>query len=74
MTALNIKTTFDADETKNVDVCIIGTGAGGAVVGYHLAQSGLKVLMLERDRDYLEHQRQQNCRDRPYRCELRQPS
>jgi choline dehydrogenase-like flavoprotein len=54
LTALNIKTTFDADETKNVDVCIIGTGAGGAVVGYHLAQSGLKVLMLEKG-DYYSH-------------------
>jgi len=54
LTALNIKTTFDTDETKNVDVCIIGTGAGGAVVGYHLAQSGLKVLMLEKG-DYYSH-------------------
>ena len=54
MTALNIKTTFDTNETKNVDVCIIGTGAGGAVVGYHLAQAGLKVLMLEKG-DYYSH-------------------
>jgi len=54
LTALNIKTSFDANETKNVDVCIIGTGAGGAVVGYHLAQSGLKVLMLEKG-DYYSH-------------------
>jgi len=54
LSALNIKTSFDANETKNVDVCIIGTGAGGAVVGYHLAQSGLKVLMLEKG-DYYPH-------------------
>ena len=54
LTALSIKTSFDANETKNVDVCIIGTGAGGAVVGYHLAQSGLKVLMLEKG-DYYSH-------------------
>ena len=54
LSELNIKTSFDANETKNVDVCIIGTGAGGAVVGYHLAQSGLKVLMLEKG-DYYSH-------------------
>ena len=35
------------DTTKEVDVCIIGTGAGGAVVAYNLAQAGLLVLMLE---------------------------
>ncbi len=38
------------DELKDetFDACIIGTGAGGAVVGYHLANSGRKVLMLEK--------------------------
>ncbi len=54
LTTLNIKTSFNVNETKDVDVCIIGTGAGGAVVGYHLAQSGLKVLMLEKG-DYHTH-------------------
>ncbi len=37
LTVLNIKTFFDVNETKNVNVCIIGTDAGGAVVGYNLA-------------------------------------
>ncbi len=48
LTTLNIKPAFDEDVTRNVDVCIIGTGAGGAVIGYHLAQAGLHVLMLEK--------------------------
>ena len=63
MTELNIKTSFDADETKNVDVCIIGTGAGGAVVGYHLAQAGLDVLMLEKGgyytHDYIKNEKRE---------------
>jgi len=46
--------TVSLDEVKNItyDACIIGTGAGGAVVGYHLAKAGFKVLMLEKGKYY----------------------
>ncbi len=30
------------------DVIIIGTGAGGGTLAYHLAPSGKKILILER--------------------------
>ena len=30
------------------DVCIIGSGAGGAVIAYELARRGLSVLVVER--------------------------
>jgi len=43
------------DKTETVDVCIIGTGAGGAVVAYNLAQAGLRVLMLEKG-GYYSHE------------------
>jgi len=39
---------LDEIKDETFDACIIGTGAGGAVVGYHLANSGFKVLMLEK--------------------------
>ena len=55
MTGLNIKNSFEEDVSRDVDVCIIGTGAGGAVVGYHLAKSGLKVLMLEKGNYYSQN-------------------
>lgn len=32
------------------DVCIIGTGAGGAVVGAHLAEAGFSVILIEEGR------------------------
>ncbi|MGE0434609.1 MAG: FAD-dependent oxidoreductase [Planctomycetota bacterium] len=35
-------------DTLRTDVCIIGTGPGGAVTAAHLAADGRKVLMLER--------------------------
>jgi choline dehydrogenase-like flavoprotein len=34
--------------TEHVDVCVIGSGAGGAVVAYEAARSGLSTLVLER--------------------------
>ena len=39
------------DITKNVnvscDVCVVGTGAGGATLGKELAEAGLSVIMIE---------------------------
>lgn len=35
------------DETVTADVCVIGTGAGGAVLAAGLAERGLKVVLLE---------------------------
>jgi choline dehydrogenase-like flavoprotein len=37
-----------AGEELNADVVIVGTGAGGAMLAYELAQRGREVLMLER--------------------------
>ena len=36
-----------ADLDLSADVCVIGTGAGGAVTAAVLAQAGLDVLMIE---------------------------
>jgi choline dehydrogenase-like flavoprotein len=38
----------DIFETDNVDVCIIGSGAGGAVLTKELVEAGKKVVLLER--------------------------
>jgi choline dehydrogenase-like flavoprotein len=38
------------------DVIIIGTGAGGGTLAYHLAPSGLRILMLERG-DYVPREK-----------------
>lgn len=37
---------------KEVDVCIIGSGAGGAVVAYALGSAGFSVVVLEAGRRY----------------------
>ncbi len=37
----------------DADVCIIGSGAGGAILAYHLAKAGREVLVVERGR-YVE--------------------
>ena len=38
---------LDRDIDVHVDVCVVGTGAGGAVVAKELAEGGLTVAMLE---------------------------
>jgi choline dehydrogenase-like flavoprotein len=38
--------------TDTYDAIIVGSGAGGGMSAYHLAKSGMKVLMLEAGRDY----------------------
>jgi choline dehydrogenase-like flavoprotein len=43
----------EGDAPLHADVCIVGSGAGGAIVAYELAQHGLEVLVLERGR-YVE--------------------
>lgn len=35
------------ESSKEYDVVVIGSGAGGGMAGYHLAHNGIKVLMLE---------------------------
>ena len=43
----------EGDAPLHADVCIVGSGAGGAILAYELAQHGLEVLVLERGR-YVE--------------------
>ncbi len=37
-----------------VDVCIIGSGAGGSPIAYELANAGFSVVVLEKGKDYTE--------------------
>ncbi len=39
--------TLEHDQEEACDVCVIGTGAGGAVVAKELAKAGLSVIMIE---------------------------
>ncbi len=43
---------FDADETIEADVVVVGTGAGGAVVAKELAEKGLAVAIIEEGNFY----------------------
>jgi choline dehydrogenase-like flavoprotein len=44
--------------TERTDVCIIGTGFGGAITAYYLARAGRRVVMLERGRRYRDDELQ----------------
>ncbi len=44
--------TFERDEELSCDVCVIGSGAGGAASAWQLTQAGLKVLILEEGRKF----------------------
>ena len=41
-----VSTTFE-QEHEDVDVCVIGSGAGGSVAAWRMAKRGLKVLVIE---------------------------
>jgi choline dehydrogenase-like flavoprotein len=43
-------------QATHFDAIIIGTGAGGGTLAYHLAPSGKRILLLERG-DYLPRER-----------------
>jgi choline dehydrogenase-like flavoprotein len=42
---------------NHFDLIIVGTGAGGGTLAYHLAPSGKKILLLERG-DYLPREKE----------------
>ncbi|HYH59088.1 MAG TPA: GMC family oxidoreductase [Thermoleophilaceae bacterium] len=43
---------------ERTDVCIVGTGFGGAITAYYLARAGRRVVMLERGRRYRDDELQ----------------
>lgn len=47
MNAVYDASTFDSDKTFDVDVAIVGTGAGGGTSAEILSHAGLRVLMIE---------------------------
>lgn len=47
---------LERDGEESCDVCVIGTGAGGAVVAKELAEAGLSVVMLEEGGYYTSQQ------------------
>ncbi len=60
MTKFKVEPPFYKNIIEDTDVCIIGTGAGGAVVAKRLTENGLNILMLEKgghyDQEYIDHQ------------------
>src|SRR6266511_4065100 len=46
----------EMSDASHYDVIIIGTGAGGGTLAYHLAPSGKRILLLERG-DYLRREK-----------------
>lgn len=63
MTALNIVTEYDKPISRHVDVCIIGTGAGGSAVAHTLTNNGKSVIMLEAGNHYDEEYIQKQTRE-----------
>lgn len=45
-----------ATRTESVDLCIVGSGAGGSVIAYEAARRGLRTLVLERGPRVAPHQ------------------
>lgn len=58
---LRVHAPDEVGETLDADVCIVGSGAGGATLAYELAKAGREVLILERGpyvepRDFSENE------------------
>lgn len=47
MTGIRVGTEITADEDLEADVCVVGSGCGGATVALALAERGLSVVILE---------------------------